>query len=65
MRAHHLADARPLSVAKHVDKIKVGRDERLERAVRRQGFKSAAPVAKALAGARQADAPPVHAQTWC
>ena len=47
MRANCLADARPLSVTKHVDKIQVGRDERLERAVGRQGFNGAAPVAKA------------------
>ena len=52
----------PLTVAKHADKIQVGRDERLERAVGRQGFNCAAPVAKALAGTRQADAPVVHAQ---
>ena len=37
MHAESLADAWPLSVAKHVDKIQVGRNERLERASGRQG----------------------------
>ena len=62
MCAQGLADAWPLSVAKHVDKTQVGRNELLERAVGRQRFNDAAPVAKSLAGARQADASLVHAQ---
>ena len=41
----------------HVDKIQVGRNERFERANGRHGFNGAAPVAEALTGARQADAP--------
>ena len=48
------------ALTKHVDKIQIGRNKRLERAVGHQGLNGAVPVA--LAGARQADAPLVHAQ---
>ena len=41
------ADARPLGVAKHVDQVQVGRDKRLKRAIDRQKFSGAAPVAEA------------------
>ena len=56
------ADAWPLSVAKHVDKVQIGRDQRLKRAIGHQGFDGAAPVAEAPESDRQTDTPPVHAQ---
>ena len=52
----------PLGVARHVDQIQVGRDMRLKRAVGRQGFNGAAPVAETLTGTWQPDAPLMHAQ---
>ena len=61
MRAKGFADAGPLGVAKHVDQVQISRDKRLERAVGRQGFHDAAPVAETLTGTWQADAPLMHA----
>ena len=55
MCAQGLTDAWPLSVTKHVDKIQDGRNERLERAVGRQGFHGAAP-----AGPMQANTPQLN-----
>ena len=46
-----MADAWPLGVAKHVDQVQIGRDKRFERAVGRQGFDGATPVAETLASA--------------
>ena len=62
VRAKGFADAGPLGVAKQVNQVQNGRDKRLKRVVGRQGFSGTAPVAKALAGTRQADAPLMHAQ---
>ena len=61
VRAKGFADAGPLGVAKHVDQVQIGRDERLDRAVGRQGFNGAAPVAEDP-HTRQTDAPLMHAQ---
>ena len=52
MRAQGLVNAWPLSIAKHVDKVQVGRDQRLERAVGHQGFDGAAPPTKTQAPGR-------------
>ena len=62
MRAQSLADAWPLSIAEHVDKIQIGRHQRLKRAVSHQGFDGAAPVTKTFASAGNADASLMHAQ---
>ena len=62
MRAQGLANAWPLSIAKHVDMIQIGRDQRHKRTAGHQGFDGAAPVTKAVAGARQADAPLMRTQ---
>ena len=41
MSAQSSANVGPLSVAKHVDKVQVSRDQRLERAVEHQRFHGA------------------------
>ena len=56
--AKGFADAGPLAVAQHVDQVQIGRDKRLERAVGRQGFNGAAPVAETLTGPADACAGP-------
>ena len=43
------SDVGPLSVAKHVDEVQVGRHQRLERAVEHQRFNRASPVAQGFA----------------
>ena len=57
------ADGRPLSVAKHVDEVQVGRHQRLEFAIEHQGFDRASPVAQSFARSRQTDAPLMHVQS--
>ena len=52
----------PLCVAKHVDKVQISRDQRLERAVEHQRFNRASPVTQGPAGPRQVDTPLVHVQ---
>ena len=56
VRAESLADTRPIGVALHVDKIQVGRHQRLERAVGRQGLDGTTPATEAITGARPSDA---------
>ena len=61
MRAEGFADVGPLGIARLVDQIQIGRDERLMSAVGRQGFNGAGPVAETLTCTWQADAPLMHA----
>ena len=56
VRAGSLANAWPLGVAEHDNKIQIGRHQG------DHGLDGAAPVAKTLASAVQADAPLMHAQ---
>ena len=56
------SDVGPLSVAKHVNEVQVGRHQRLERAVEHQRFNRASPVAQGFARPWQVDAPLMHMQ---
>ena len=51
------------AVAKHVDKVQVSRDQRLERAYEHQRFNRASPVAQSFTRPRQVDAPLMHVQS--
>ena len=56
------SDVGPLSVAKHVDEVQVGRHQRLERAIEHQTFNRASPMAQGFARPWQVDAPLMHVQ---
>ena len=61
--AQSSADVGPLSIAKHVDKVQIGRHQRLNRAIEHQRFNRTAPVAQGFARPRQVDSPLMHAQS--
>ena len=56
------SNVRPLSVAKHVDKVKVSRHQRLERAIEHQRLNRAPPVAQGFTRPWQVHAPLMHVQ---
>ena len=56
------SDVGPLSVAKHVDEVQVGRHQRIERAIEHQRLNRAPPVAQGFTRPRQVDTPLMHVQ---
>ena len=62
MSAQSSANVRPLSIAKHVDKIQVSRHQRLNRAIEHERFDRAAPMTQGFACPWQVDTPLMHVQ---
>ena len=60
MSAQSGANVRPLSIAKHVDKIQIGRHQRLNRAIEHKRFNRTASMTQGFTRPRQINPPLMH-----